>query len=66
MFLQKLSQDKAVPLSVDPIEVSVNISYQSASTDDKLRSLNVVIYSRKTESAEAKFLICGKAVLKPQ
>ena len=60
MFLEKLSRDKAIPESVDPIDVTVSLSYQSASTSDKLRSLNVVNYSRKERSAQAKFLACGK------
>jgi hypothetical protein len=65
LFLQKLSQDKAIPSSVDPIDVTMNLSYQSASTSDNLRSLNVVSYSRKEQLAQAKFLACGKAEPKP-
>ena len=66
LFLQRLSKDRAVPSSVDPVDVTVNISYQSASKNDNLRSLYVIDYSRGERLAKSKFLACGKAEIVSQ
>jgi hypothetical protein len=66
LFLERLSWDKAIPLSIDPIDVTVNISYQSASSNDKLESRNVVNYFRRQKSVETRFLGAGKVEPRPQ